>query len=446
MSIKTRFAPSPTGLLHVGNARAALFCWLFAKGAGGQFILRYDDTDTARSSAAHAEAIAEDLHWLGITADAVARQSDRFALYETAFADLQARGLVYACYETPEELEKKRKRQLARGKPPVYDRAALSLSQADKAALEADGHAPHWRFKLSGAVVAWDDLIRGAQKIDTASLSDPVLRRADGTWLYTLPSVVDDMDMGITHILRGEDHVANTGVQAEIFAALGGALPHTAHFSLLVAADGGALSKRLGSLSLQNLREQGFEPMALNSLIARLGSADPILPVQDMKSLTENFDLTRLGRAPARFDEAELARLNARVLHEMDFSHAAPRLAEMGLPQDEKFWLAVRENLTLFADIADFKRVIDGPITPLIAPEDKDYVTAALDSLPSPITDQSWTAWTAELKTATGRKGRELFMPLRLALTGRAQGPEMQDLLPLIGYDKACARLRGDII
>jgi len=444
MTVRTRFAPSPTGLLHVGNARAALFCYLFAKGQGGDFILRMDDTDEARSTLEFAEAIKADMAWLGLGFDETFKQSERFDKYEAAFEDLQTRGLVYACYETPDELDRKRKRQLARGMPPVYDRAALDLNADEIAAFEAEGRTPHYRFKLSGNAIVWEDMVRGNQKIETASLSDPVIRRADGSWLYTLPSVVDDIDANITHVIRGEDHVTNSGAQIEIIQALGGDVPKFAHFSLMLAADGGALSKRLGSLSLGELRESGIEPMSLNSLIARLGTADPVEPVQDMAGLISGFDMSRLGRAPARFDAEDVTRLNARILHEMPYDAAAKRLAEMGAPEGAAFWDSVKGNLTLFKDIVDILHLIKGPVTPVIEADDADYVSAALAALPQgELTVESWSEWTQSLKESTGRKGRGLFMPLRQALTGQAHGPEMQHLLPLIGYDKAVARLQG---
>lgn len=444
MTVRTRFAPSPTGLLHVGNARAALFCYLFAKGQGGAFLLRLDDTDVARSTDAFATAIQQDLAWLGLTHDETAKQSERFERYEEAFADLRDKGLVYACYETPDELDRKRKRQLARGLPPVYDRAALDLSEAQIAAYEAEGRTPHYRFKLSGQPIVWQDMVRGEQKIDTASLSDPVIRRADGTWLYTLPSVVDDIDMHITHVIRGEDHVTNSGAQIEIIQALGGDVPVFGHFSLMLAADGSALSKRLGSLSLQDLRAQGYEAMSLNSLIARLGTADPVEPVQDMATLVDGFDIARLGRAPARFDEEDVARLNARILHDMPHALAAERLQALGAPQEAEFWDSIKGNLAKFDDVKDMLMLIAGPIVPVIEADDADYMAHALNLLPSaPLSSESWSQWTQSLKQATGRKGRALFMPLRLALTGQAHGPEMQHLLPLIGYDKARARLQG---
>jgi glutamyl-tRNA synthetase len=431
-------------LLHVGNARAALFCYLFAKGQGGQFLLRLDDTDVARSTDAFAEAIKQDLAWLGLVHDETAKQSERFARYEEAFTELKEKGLVYACYETPDELDRKRKRQLARGLPPVYDRAALELTDAQIADYESEGRTSHYRFKLSGQPIIWTDMVRGEQKIETASLSDPVIRRADSTWLYTLPSVVDDIDMNITHVIRGEDHVTNSGAQIEIIEALGGAVPVFGHFSLMLAADGSALSKRLGSLSLQDLRAQGFEAMSLNSLIARLGTADPVEPVQDMARLIDGFDIARLGRAPARFDEEDVARLNARILHDMPYGDAEARLSALGAPAGDAFWDSIKGNLAKFDDVRDMLALINGPITPVIEAEDSDYVAQALAMLPpAPLSGESWSAWTGALKEATGRKGRALFMPLRLALTGQAHGPEMQHLLPLIGYDTASARLQG---
>lgn len=444
MTIRTRFAPSPTGLLHVGNARAALFCFLFAKAQNGEFMLRYDDTDQERSSDEFSTAIDQDLAWLGLLPDVTARQSERFDRYESVFNMLNEKGLVYACYETPDELDRKRKRQLARGLPPVYDRAALALTDEEKQAFEAEGRHAHWRFKLSGNDVQWDDLIRGAQKIETASLSDPVIRRADGTWLYTLPSVVDDLDLAITHVIRGEDHVTNTAAQIELIAAIGGAAPTFAHFSLMLGADGSNLSKRIGSLSLQELRGQGFEAMSLNSLIARLGTADPVEPVQDMASLIAGFDISRLGRAPARFDPEDVARLNARILHDMSYELAQPRLQEMGGPDDEAFWLGVRGNIDYFRDVANMVTLINGPITPVVEDEDADFIVTAHATLPdAPLTSESWSQWTTALKEQTGRKGRGLFMPLRQVLTGQAHGPEMQHLLPLIGYDRVVARLTG---
>ena len=444
MSIRTRFAPSPTGLLHVGNARAALFCFLFAKKHDGQFVLRLDDTDRERSTQAFADAIQADLDWLGLKWDETARQSDRFERYDGVFETLVAQGHVYACYETPEELERKRKRQLARGKPPVYDRAGLALSADEKAALEAEGRSAHWRFKLSGNQVAWRDLVRGEQKIDTASVSDPVIRRADGSWLYTLPSVVDDLDMNISHVIRGEDHVTNTAAQVELIAALGGEVPEFAHFSLMLGADGSGLSKRLGSLALADLRDSGLEPISLNAHIARLGTADPVVPAQTMQEIIDGFDMARLGRAPARFDPEDVTRLNARILHETPYAAVAERLAEIGAPAQAEFWEAMRGNIEKFADMQNIMALINGPITPVVERDNADYIAQARALLPdAPLDTESWSDWTGRLKDETGRKGRALFMPLRMALTGQSHGPEMQHLLYHIGYDEAVARLEA---
>ena len=444
MSIRTRFAPSPTGLLHVGNARAALFCFLFAKKHDGQFVLRLDDTDRERSTQAFADAIQADLDWLGLKWDETVRQSDRFERYDAVFETLVAQGHVYACYETPEELERKRKRQLARGKPPVYDRAGLALSADEKAALEAEGRMAHWRFKLSGNQVAWRDLVRGEQKIDTASVSDPVIRRADGSWLYTLPSVVDDLDMNISHVIRGEDHVTNTAAQVELITALGGEVPEFAHFSLMLGADGSGLSKRLGSLALADLRDSGLEPISLNAHIARLGTADPVVPAQTMQEIIDGFDMARLGRAPARFDPEDVTRLNARILHETSYAAVAERLAEIGAPAQPEFWEAMRGNIEKFADMQNIMALINGPITPVVETDDADYIAQARTLLPdAPFDTESWSDWTARLKDETGRKGRALFMPLRMALTGQSHGPEMQHLLYHIGYDEAVARLEA---
>ena len=442
MTIRTRFAPSPTGYLHVGNARAALFCWLYARHNGGEFMLRLDDTDTERSTAEFAEAIEEDLAWLGLDIDLKDKQSGRFERYDAVTADLKARGLIYACYETPDELDRKRKRQLSRGLPPVYDRAALELTSEQIQAFENEGRSAHWRFKLSGNVVVWDDLIRGRQTIETASLSDPILIRGDGSYLYTLPSVIDDIDFKISHVVRGEDHVTNTATQVELFDALGGGLPQFAHFSLLQSADGGGLSKRLGVLSLRDLRDMGLEAMSINSLIARLGTADAIEAVNDMAPLIESFNFARLGRSPARLDVEELKRPNKKIIQEMPYETAAPKLVAIGLDIDATLWEAIRGNLDTLNDAMQFVQIIQGKISPVINDEDKDYIAQARDLLPSePWGDDTWGAWTKQLKEVTGRKGRSLFMPLRLALTAQEHGPEMQSLLILIGPEQVRARL-----
>lgn len=434
-----RFAPSPTGRIHIGNGRTAILNWLFARKNGGTFVLRYDDTDVERSKAEFAEGIAVDLEWLGIMPDRVEYQSKRFDAYAAAAERLKASGRLYPCYETADELERRRKRQLARHQPPVYDRAALKLTDEERQALEAEGRKPHWRFKLEHRIVEWNDLIRGPQHIDTTNLSDPVLVREDGTYLYTLPSVVDDIDFGITHVIRGEDHVVNTAVQIELFEALGGTVPSFAHHSLLTGADGQGLSKRLGSLAIASLREEGLEAMAVVSHASLLGTSDSIHPCIDYRELIEGFDLGKLSRAPARFDDNELRGLNARLLHMMPYETVKARLAKA----DEPFWLAVRGNLTTFRDVWDWWTIVAGEIVPVIAEADRDFIRAAAGLLPpAPWTGDTWKAWTEAVKASTGRKGKALFMPLRQALTGLDHGPELALLLPLIGHDRAMERLK----
>jgi len=445
MSVKVRFAPSPTGLIHVGNVRIALMNWLFARRDGGTFVLRIDDTDLERSTKVFEDQIIEDLRWLGLDFDERFNQSQRFDLYEAARAKLVETGFLYACYETEEELDRKRKLQRAQGKPPVYDRAALALTDVEKAKLEAEGRKPHWRFKLSGGRIEWNDLVRGASHIDTSSVSDPILIREDGSYLYTLPSVVDDLEAKITHVIRGEDHVTNSAAQIEIFEALGGkgSAPAMAHFPLLVGSDGEKLSKRIGGLSVKALREEeGMEPMAILSLLAKLGTSDPIEARADLASLVSELDFSKVSRTPARFDFAEMERLNARLLHEASFLAVRDRLEALGITAGETFWNAVRPNLNRLKDAADWWQLVEGPITPVI--EDADYAAKAASLLPDgELTRESWGAWTSAIKAETGRKGRELFMPLRQALTGQNHGPEMDMVLALIGREKALARLSG---
>ena len=445
---KVRFAPSPTGRLHVGNVRAALFNWLFARARGGTFLLRSDDTDQERSTKDYEDGIQADLRWLGLDWDGFARQSERFAEYDAVSERLKATGLLYPAYETAEELDRKRKLQRARGLPPVYDRAALALTDEQRAAFEAEGRRPHWRFKLAQEPVSWDDMIRGEVTLDTATISDPVLIREDGMYLYTLPSCIDDVDLGITHVIRGEDHVTNTAAQVEVFRAIldvrgGGALPRFGHHSLLVGKDGEGLSKRLGSLAIAQMREDGLEPQAITSLLARLGTSDPVEPVIEPTILAESFDMDRVGRAPARFDTDELWQLNAKILHLMPYGRVADRLSGLGV--SEALWHAVRGNLEKLSDAALWKDVTEGTIEPVIAEEDREFCSAAAGHVPAgDLTADDWKPFVDAVKEATGRKGKGLFMPLRLALTGQAAGPEMAELFALIGSAKARARLSGE--
>jgi len=441
---KVRFAPSPTGKLHVGNIRTALFNYLFARKAGGIFVLRIDDTDLERSTQAYEDGIRTDLNWLGLTWDETFKQSDRFDAYDAASQKLKDAGLLYACYETGEELDRKRRLQMANSQPPVYDRAGLRLSDAEKAAFEAEGRKPHWRFKLSGNPISWTDLVRGPVTIETSSLSDPILIRGDGSYLYTLPSVVDDIDYKITDIIRGEDHTTNSGAQIEVFEALGGKVPNFGHQALLVGADGGKLSKRLGSMSMEDLRgEECIEAMAVNGLLARIGTSDPVEVFHDIEAILVDFSLDKLSRAPARFDPEELTRLNSKILHTTDYADIQTRLTEIDCDAGEQFWNAVRPNLEKLSDARAWSDLVKGPVTPII--EDAEFAAKAADMLPDGELDgDSWSAWTGAIKEATGRKGKQLFMPLRHALTGQQRGPEMAVLLPLIGHDKVQARLRGE--
>jgi glutamyl-tRNA synthetase len=436
-----RFAPSPTGYLHAGNIRMAIINWLFARKLGGKFILRMDDTDTERSLPEYEAAIKQDLTWLGLEWDDYFRQQDRFARYEEAKQQLIASGRLYPCYETSEEIELKRKMLASRGKPPIYDRAALTLTAEQKAAYEAEGRKPHYRFLLEDKVIEWNDLVRGPQRINPANNSDPVLVRADGVPLYTLCSTVDDADYGITHVLRGEDHVSNTAVQSQIFEALGFPVPEFGHNALLQMADG-KLSKRKGGGDIKSLREAGYEPMAINSLLARLGSSDPIETFWTMDALIAQFDISKFGRASAMYDENELARLNEKLIAQMDFAEAQPRLTAIGITADETFWNGIRGNLPMFADAKTWWEILHQPIAPQA--EDVDFTIEAAKLLPTGTwNEESYKAWIEAVKTATNRKGKDLFMPLRRALTGREDGPELKDVFRLIEQQKAQARLMG---
>ena len=441
MTVVTRFAPSPTGLLHVGNLRTALHNWLLAKKHGGRFLLRIDDTDLARSEERFVAAIRDDLSWLGIAPDGEVRQSERFDLYEAEFARLADAGRVYRCYETAQELDLKRKVLLGRGLPPIYDRAALALSEAEHAALAARGIAPHWRFRLDHeAPIEWADGIRGPQHFDPRQMSDPVVRRADRSWLYMLPSAIDDIAMGVTDVIRGEDHVSNTAAQLQMFAALGAEPPRFAHEALIVAAEG-VMSKRLGSYGVEQMQAAGIEPEAVIALLARLGTADPVDPKLGIDELVASFDLARFGRAPARFDEAELHRVNAGIVHRLPYTRVAHLLpAEMG----EAAWDAIRPNLSHIDEAAEWWRVVTGPIeSGEFDEETRAYLAQAAETLARiEWGDDPWHALTAALKDATGRKGKPLFQPLRRALTGKDHGPEMAALLPLICREQAVLRLR----
>jgi len=434
-----RFAPSPTGKLHVGNVRTALMNVLFVKNQGGTFVLRIDDTDLERSTDAFEQGIRDDLSWLGVSWGRTFKQSERFDMYDEAANKLRKAGLLYACYETSDELDRQRKLQRVAGKPPIYNRAGLSLTNDEKAAFEAEGRRPHWRFKLSGGTVTWTDLVRGDQSIDMSSLSDPVLIRGDGSYLYTLPSVVDDIEANITHVIRGEDHVTNSGAQIEIFKALSDHLPEFAHTPLLVGADGKSLSKRLGSLSMSELREQSIEPLTIASLLAKIGTSDAIEIRHSLDQLAEEFSFSKIGRAPARFDERDLISLNAKLLQQTPYETVRDRI-----DGDESFWTIVRANIEKISDVEDWANIVLKPMSGVIADEDKVFCQQAAEFLPDSIGTETWSELISFLKASTDRKGKALFMPLRQALTGQGHGPSMDDMLVLLGAEKAKARLQGN--
>lgn len=435
MTVVTRFAPSPTGRLHVGNIRTALHNYLFARKNGGTFILRIDDTDQERSTAAFDQAIRDDLEWLGLVPDTCVRQSERFDLYEREFERLKSAGRVYACYETPEELELRRKVLLGRGLPPVYERK-------EENAPAPQGREPHWRFRLDhDAPIVFVDLIRGEQRFDPKLLSDPVVRREDGSWLYLLPSVIDDVDLGVTHVVRGEDHVSNSAAQIQMFEALGARAPKFAHEALLVAAEG-KLSKRLGSYGAEHLREEGVEPIALLDVLARIGTSQPVEPILSLDELASSFDFATFGRAPAHFDPHDVELVNARLLHHLPYSAVASRLPGSAEEQD---WLLLRANLERLGDFADWFAVIGGDIDPTeLGHEERLLVKEAATAAEKlDWTREPWRALTDELKEVTGKKGRELFHPLRVALTGRESGPEMAGLVQRMGKERALRRLEA---
>jgi len=457
MSVTVRFAPSPTGNIHIGNVRTALFNWLYALKHGGRFILRFDDTDVARSKQEYADQIAIDLNWLGVHPHKVEYQSKRGAAHDAAVETLKQAGLLYPCYETPEELERRRKIRLSRRLPPVYGREALKLMNDEKAALETEGRKPHWRFLLPNFAgdpfetqrteIHWDDVVRGPQTVDLASMSDPVLIREDGSYLYTLPSVVDDIDLGVTHVIRGDDHVTNTGAQIALFRALGAEAPAFGHHNLLTTTTGEGLSKRSGALSIKALHEAGYEPMAVVSLAVLIGTSEAVAAAPSLDAMAENFDPSSSSKSAAKFDPAELDVLNRQIVHELPFEAVSARLEAVGIdlddPRAETFWTVIRANVEKVEDAANWWAIVtNAPAKDAVLEgDDLAYVREAFDLLPDgQIGEATWGEWTSAVKSATGRKGRALFMPLRIALTGRSSGPEIADLLPLLGREEILAR------
>ncbi|WP_039760089.1 glutamate--tRNA ligase [Bartonella queenslandensis] len=453
--VKVRFAPSPTGYLHIGNIRSALFNWLYAQAHKGEFILRYDDTDVERSKQEYIDAIAVDLEWLGIQPDAIYYQSKRFNRYDEVAEILKQRGLLYPCYETTEELERRRKIQLSRKLPPIYDRTALKLTEEDKQNFESQGRKPHWRFLLPNfendplqtkrTEVCWNDAVKGKQTIDLASLSDPVLIRKDGTYLYTLPSVVDDIDMAVTHIIRGDDHITNTGVQIALLKALDAELPVFGHTNLLATVLGKGFSKRNNDLSIRSLREEGFESIAVQCLAVLIGTSQNVHPYPHQAALLEHFNLQDTSKSVAKFDIADLCTLNSHLVHELNYEDVKTRLNNLSIEGEkaEYFWNAIRSNIDKVNDAVLWWKIIhDEKSFDTVAVEDHEFVQQSLNFLPEGVLkDESWQVWTIALKEKTGRKGKSLFMPLRQALTGMDHGPEMGKLLQLLGREKVIERL-----
>lgn len=437
MSIKVRFAPSPTGYLHLGNVRTALVNWLFARKNGGHFLLRIDDTDTERSKPEYTAAIHEDLYWLGMKWDSEESQSSRMRRYAEAAARLTEQGRLYACYETPEELDIQRKMQASRGLPPIYNRAGLKLTDEQKQKYASEGRRPHYRFLLQDEEISWEDLIRGKVAMRATTMSDPVLLREDGAPVYTLASVVDDGEFAITHVIRGEDHVSNTAVQVQLYKALGFIIPTFAHMALLKTKDG-EMSKRLGGNDIRTLRANGILPMAVNSLLAKIGTSDPIEAFADMQALADGFDFKKFGRAPANYDAAELEKLNEKLLHQLPFDAVKNQLDYA----DENFWLSIRSNIKTISEAKQWWDIIHGDIHAELNHDTREFLrSAALHLPPEPWSDATYDAWLTAVKPTTQRKGKELFLPLRLALTGQEHGPELKKLLPLIGHKKVMERL-----
>lgn len=439
----TRFAPSPTGFLHLGNIRTALLCYLYAQKAGGKFLLRIDDTDTERSKNEYVEAIKHDLEWLGIEWNMIEFQSKRFDRYDAAVEKLKADGRLYPCYESQEELDVKRKMQLSRGLPPIYDREALKLTDEQKVAFEAEGKTPHWRFKLEDKICSWQDEIRGEISFEARHMSDPILIRGNGMYTYMLPSTVDDIELSVTHVLRGEDHVSNTAIQIQLFEALGGEVPNFAHNALIKSQEG-KLSKRTGKGGVGELREDGIEPMAIASFLAKAGTSDAIEIRTSMQQLIEEFDISKFGKAPTTYSMDDILRLNDKLLHILPFDQVQEQLKLFHLDDkvDETFWEAIKHNISSIDEVTEWWNICHEKLAPVI--DDADFAGKAAELLPDGQWDEAtWSAWTGAVKEATGRKGKELFMPIRKALTGMEHGPELKVILPLIGREKVLARLQG---
>jgi glutamyl-tRNA synthetase len=444
MKIKTRFAPSPTGLLHVGNVRTALINWLFTKKNGGSFTLRIDDTDLVRSTKEFTECIKQDLSWLKLDWDDLIFQSNRFERYTEIKNLLIKQGKLYPCYETPEELDIKRKLQLGQGKPPIYDRSALKLSDKQKEQLESSGKKPHYRFLLENRKISWQDLVRDEVTFAENSMSDPILIREDGSWTYMLCSVIDDIDLNITHIIRGEDHISNTAVQIQIFEILGARLPTFAHLARITSKEA-KISKRVGGFDIQNLREEkGIEAMTINNFLATIGTSDPVSHFSEIEDIIEHFELSKFHKSPTNYDEDDLIRINHKILADSSFAEISPRLKQMNLNKiDKNFWLIVRKNLNTLNEIILWNNICFDKVIPII--DDKGFLNACAQCLPTDNWDETiWEKWMHNIISVTNKKGKELFLPIRFALTGIDHGPELKSMIYLLGKEKILKRLNGE--
>ena len=441
MTVITRFAPSPTGLLHLGNIRTALINWLYARTHNGKFILRIDDTDQERSKDEYISKIKYDLEWLGIDYDDTFNQSSRFERYREQFEKLKADGRIYPCYETPEELERKRKLQMASGGKQVYDRSSLSLTDEEKRSYEDDGRKPHWRFLLQTERLKWNDLLKGELDIDLTSLSDPVLFREDGVPLYTFSSAVDDIDYNITNVIRGDDHTSNTAVQIEIINAIDKNRITFAHHALLKASSGDKLSKRDNVISIDSFRKSNLEPLAILSLLATIGTSQSIELKDSLHQIISEFKLETISTSPGRIEIDVLNALNKKQVQKLNFDEVSERLKNINEKIDEKFWNTIRSNLETVEGVKQWSDIVFD--SKLIEAEDKEYIKSAMELIPDdPWDENTWELWTSAIKEKTGRKGKELFLPLREAFTGMSHGPEMKLLIQLIGREKILERVK----
>lgn len=441
MNIITRFAPSPTGMLHIGNARIAIANWLYAQKNGGKFLLRIDDTDKDRSKKEYEEAITRDLKWLGLNWDDSFSQSSRIQKYEEIKNHLIEIGRLYECYETPEELEIKRKFQLSAHKPPIYDRASLHYTNEQKDQFRKEGRKPHYRFLMKDTPIVWNDMIKGQMRYESHNIGDPILVREDGSMTYMLCSCVDDIEYNISHIIRGEDHLTNTAIQIQIFDALSAKLPSFGHLSLVHQKEG-KISKRDGGFEISSLRDnECIESMTINSFFATVGRSEPTKIFKDLESLIENFDISKFSKSPTTYLPEELLRLNHKLIIDLNYSDVKNRLTDIGCKDvTEEFWIAVRPNIQTLKDVKDWWDICT--VTPYVQNLDKEYLSIAKSLLTEDvIKPDTWSIWTKKISEKTGKKGRELFMPLRLALTGRESGPELDAILPMIGKNEILLRL-----